>query len=65
MLDIAGLFAGGCCDFLAVTLTSLPASSTCQESQGRLRKLWCFRPLLCTLLRLNWVKQTPGIMRRN
>ena len=27
-------------------------------------KLWCFRPLLCTLLRLNWAKQTPGIMRR-
>ena len=26
---------------------------------------WCFRPLLCTLLRLNWAKQTPGIMRRN
>ena len=26
-------------------------------------KLWCFRPLLCTLLRLNWAKQTPGIMR--
>ena len=24
-----------------------------------------FRPLLCTLLRLNWAKQTPGIMRRN
>ena len=29
------------------------------------RKLWCFRPLLCTLFRLNWAKQTPGIMRRN
>ena len=28
-------------------------------------KWWCFRPLLCTLLRLNWAKQTPGIMRRN
>ena len=27
-------------------------------------KWWCFRPLLCTLLRLNWAKQTPGIMRR-
>ena len=24
-----------------------------------------FRPLLCTLFRLNWAKQTPGIMRRN
>ena len=24
------------------------------------RKWWCFRPLLCTLFRLNWVKQTPG-----
>ena len=23
------------------------------------------RPLLCTLFRLNWAKQTPGIMRRN
>ena len=29
------------------------------------RKWWCFRPLLCTLFRLNWAKQTPGIMRRN
>ena len=30
------------------------------------RKKWlCFRPLLCTLFRLNWAKQTPGIMRRN
>ena len=28
-------------------------------------KLWCFRPLLCTLFRLNWAKQTPGIMWRN
>ena len=28
-------------------------------------KLWCFRPLLCTLFRLNWAKQTPGIMRGN
>ena len=28
-------------------------------------KLWCFRPLLCTLLKLNWAKQTPGITRRN
>ena len=25
-------------------------------------KWWCFRPLLCTLFRLNWAKQTPGIM---
>ena len=25
----------------------------------------CFRPLLCTSFRLNWAKQTPGIMRRN
>ena len=32
---------------------------------GNEMKLWCFRPLLCTLLRLNWAKQTPGIMRRN
>ena len=23
------------------------------------------RPLVCTLFRLNWAKQTPGIMRRN
>ena len=23
-------------------------------------KWWCFRPLLCTLFRLNWAKQTPG-----
>ena len=23
-------------------------------------KCWCFRPLLCTLFRLNWAKQTPG-----
>ena len=28
-------------------------------------KLWCFMPLLCTLFRLNWAKQTPGIMRQN
>ena len=28
-------------------------------------KWWCFRPLFCTLFRLNWAKQTPGIMRRN
>ena len=28
-------------------------------------KWWCFRPLLCTLFRLIWAKQTPGIMRRN
>ena len=28
-------------------------------------KWWCFRPLLCTLFRLNWAKQTPGIMKRN
>ena len=28
-------------------------------------KWWCFMPLLCTLLRLNWAKQKPGIMRRN
>ena len=27
-------------------------------------KWWCFRRLLCTLFRLNWAKQTPG-MRRN
>ena len=24
-----------------------------------IRNWWCFRPLLCTLLRLNWDKQTP------
>ena len=29
------------------------------------KKWWCFRPLLCTLFRLNWAKQTPGILRRN
>ena len=28
------------------------------------KKWWCFRLLLCTLFRLNWAKQTPGIMRR-
>ena len=28
-------------------------------------KWWCFRPLLCTLFRQNWAKQTPGIMRQN
>ena len=28
-------------------------------------KLWSFKPLLCTLFRLNWAKQMPGIMRRN
>ena len=32
---------------------------------GMEMKWWCFRPLLCTLFRLNWAKQTPGIMRRN
>ena len=30
----------------------------------QVQKWWCFRPLLCTLFRLNWAKQTPGIMRR-
>ena len=35
-----------------------------QENCER-KKWWCFRPLLCTLFRLNWAKQTPGIMRRN
>ena len=33
--------------------------------RGWLKKWWCFRPPLCTLFRLNWVRQTPGIMRRN
>ena len=28
-------------------------------------EMMCFRPLLCTLFRLNWAKQTPLIMRRN
>ena len=28
-------------------------------------KCCCFRPPLCTLFRLNWVKQTPGTMRWN
>ena len=28
-------------------------------------EMMVFRPLLCTLFRLNWAKQTPGIMRRN
>ena len=27
------------------------------------KKWWCFRPLLCTLFRLNWDKQTPGMSR--
>ena len=27
-------------------------------------KWWCFRPLLCTLLRLNWAKQAPGLMTK-
>ena len=36
----------------------------CTISHYRLWKLWCFRPLLCTWFRLNWAKQTPGIMRR-
>ena len=26
-------------------------------------KINCFRPLLCTLLRLKWAKQTPGTRR--
>ena len=29
------------------------------------REMMVFRSLLCTLFRLNWAKQTPGIMRRN
>ena len=37
---------------------------TAMEQTGQM-KWWCFRPLLCTLLRLNWAKQTPGIMRQN
>ena len=28
-------------------------------------EMMVFRPILCTLFRLNWAKQTPGIMRRN
>ena len=32
---------------------------------GRENDMMVFRPLLCTLFRLNWTKQTPGIMRRN
>ena len=29
------------------------------------KEMMVFRPLLCTLIRLNWAKHTPGIMRRN
>ena len=36
-----------------------------QLSKWNEMKWWCFRPLLCTLVRLNWAKQTPGIMRWN
>ena len=28
-------------------------------------EMMVFRPILCTLLRLNWSNQTPGIMRQN
>ena len=35
------------------------------DSDGNEMKWWCFRPLLYILFRLNWAKQTPGIMRRN
>ena len=40
-------------------------------TKSEIRSSWknendgCFRPPLCTLFRLNWAKQTPGIMRRN
>ena len=44
----------------ATSATELSKRVTVKEM-----KLWCFRPLLCTLFRLNWAKQTPGIMRRN
>ena len=47
------------------TLTQLRSFSASQVSQMCEMKLWCIRPLLCTLFRLNWAKQTPGIMRRN
>ena len=33
--------------------------------QWKENKMMVFRPLLGTLFRLNWAKQTPGIMRRN
>ena len=32
----------------------------CRDRYGNEMKLCVFRPLLCTLLRLNWAKQTPG-----
>ena len=49
---------------------NLLACVNCYNQWGIIRvhqkmKWWCFWPLLCTLLRLNWAKQTPGIMRRH
>ena len=34
-------------------------------NQLGMKEMMVFRPLLCTLFRRNWAKQTPGIMRRN
>ena len=45
------------------TLTSSVETSHVEISDTN--EMMVFRPLLCTLLRLNWAKQTPGIMRRN
>ena len=51
--------------------TTLQGASSCHDlfyaecPYRNEMKWWCFRPLLCTLSRLNWAKQTPGIMRRN
>ena len=45
-------------------VTSASPTGTLDVSEMKM-KWWCFWPLLCTLFRLNWAKQTPGIMRRN
>ena len=58
------------------THQSFDVKRNCSETNIRVRPpymLWAlrwnemlvFRSLLCTLFRLNWAKQTPGIMRRN
>ena len=51
--------------YLELTFKGHPRSKVMRSTKRPYMKLWCFRPLLCTLLRLNWAKQTPGIMRWN
>ena len=50
---------------LTWTLYQLGRLKHVEHGSCKEMKWWCFRPLLCTLFRLNWAKLTPGIRRRN